>query len=214
MRRVLVAAVPLVMLVGCAANPDATPATETVTVTATAEQGDVPEPGPDSDEEPVEARDPAPDVVGMALNEARDLVREAGYAVDMYDSLKDRAIMMTSNWVVTEQAEDGDTVRLGAEKFADSKEPPEPAVEDTTESGLTKWAARDACEEVGRTNYPYGFKPSWILGNIAERIEGDAWFLKAEVKIKNEYGATLRSTFECTVGGTEKSPEIDSMYVY
>lgn len=35
MRRVLIAAVPLVILTGCAGDPDATPATETVTVTAT-----------------------------------------------------------------------------------------------------------------------------------------------------------------------------------
>ena len=193
MRRALIAAAALALLAGCASGDEPTAA--------------APEPTAEA------AVEPAPDVVGMALDEARALIREAGYEVEMYDSREDRSILMTSNWVVTEQDVDGATVRLGAEKATDG-EAAEPSEPDVTESGLTNWTAREACEEAGLSEFPYGFDPSWVLGAIAARVEGDAWFLKAEVKVENEHGNERRMELECTVGGTDSAPSVESLYVY
>lgn len=194
MRRAVTAAAALALLAGCASTDEAATPTAETSVAATLE--------------------PAPDVIGMPLDEARALVRDAGYEVEVFDSREDRSILMASNWVVTEQETDGETVRLGAEKATDGDDSDEPNEPEVTESGLTNWTAREACEEAGLSEFPYGFDPSWVLGMIAERVEGDAWFLKAEVKVENEYGNERRMELECTVGGTDSAPAVESLYVY
>lgn len=69
-----------------------------------------------------------PDVRGVALDEAQDVLEEAGFArVEDEDHLEDRAIFMSSNWVVVEQSPaPGETiptdtvVRLSVAKIDDA----------------------------------------------------------------------------------------------
>lgn len=95
-------------------------------------------------------------------------------------------------------------------------EPVEDATQpaDTTASGMTAGRAKVACERYAESAYPYGFDPHWILGLIASRAEGDAWFLKADVDVTNEFGAERSTVVECTVSGTDSAPNIDQFEVY
>lgn len=172
----------------------------------------------------------APDVIGQGLKEARNALEAAGFTVVAIDSLEDRSILMESNWVVTDQATDGDTVNLGAKKSTDGQPDvvvPEPVAEATTEpaaeptaasvdgtpSGMTFGMATVVCDRAGDANFTYGFDASWTWGGT-HVVEGDTMFLKAEVDIENAFGNESEATVECRVSGTEAAPVLDSFEVY
>lgn len=95
------AVVGALLLTGCGA--DGTPETPEPDVSVTAAA------------EPVQVE--APDVVGLRLDEARDVLREAGVAVvEEVDVDEGKAVLMASNWTVVDQEQDTDGVRLGVSK--------------------------------------------------------------------------------------------------
>ena len=61
----------------------------------------------------------APDVAGQSLRDARATLEDLGYTVTVHDSMESRAILMESNWVVTDQTVTGATIDLGAKKPLD-----------------------------------------------------------------------------------------------
>jgi hypothetical protein len=76
----------------------------------------------------------APDVVGMALDEAIEHLEALGLTVEASDAVEDRAIMVRANWSVVSQEQDGGTVRLGVNKTRESSPEPEP-VDDAADVG-------------------------------------------------------------------------------
>ena len=168
----------------------------------------------------------APDVIGQNLKDARAALEAAGFAIVATDSLEDRAIIVESNWIVTDQTTDGETVNLGVQKATDGQEsanpsegaaggPADPAAppSNATPSGLTSGTASVACDQVGEADYPYGFDASWLL-NGTQLIEGDTILLKAGVEIENAFGNRAEATVECRVSGTEAAPVVDEFHVY
>ena len=90
----------------------------------------------------------APDVAGQGLGDARATLEDLGYTVTVHDSLESRAILMESNWVVTDQTVAGDTIALGAKK-PDDKTAAEKAAEEAAaaaqaEADAAAQAAADA----------------------------------------------------------------------
>jgi Domain of unknown function (DUF4177) len=85
---------------------------------------------------------------------------------------------------------------------------------DVTASGLEWSTASIACDHYAEAASPYGYDPHWIMGVIAKRIEGDAWFLKVTADVTNEYGTEREAVVECTVSGTEDSPSVDYFDLY
>ncbi|QAB17777.1 hypothetical protein Leucomu_07470 [Leucobacter muris] len=91
---------------------------------------------------------------------------------------------------------------------------PLPAAE-ATSGGMTSGMAEVACENTAREAFPYGVKVHWFTGTIAERLENDVWFIKAEITPKNEYGTKIEGVvMECTVTGSEEAPQILAFDVY
>lgn len=74
---------------------------------------------PDEEPEPVEEPEPepepepelasVPDLVGMTLDQARDLAEEAGVELDEVDANRDRTIWNAENWTVETQSPDAGT---------------------------------------------------------------------------------------------------------
>lgn len=85
---------------------------------------------------------------------------------------------------------------------------------EVTTHGVTESDAMLACARYGGDEFPYGFKDHSILGNIAQNIEKNHWFIKHEVTITNAYNAKIDTVFECTVGGTHAKPSVTEFHVY
>lgn len=116
------------------------------------------------------------------------------------------ASMPTATPVAAETSEA--SVDSPAQTEEPSKEP------DATSHGVTEEDAMLACVRYGDEKFPYGFKDHAILGNIAQYMERNHWFIKHEVTITNAYGTNLDTEFECTVGGTDANPKVTEFYVY
>lgn len=176
-----------------------------------------------------------PDVSGLAGDEAKKNISDAGLEVK-WDA-GDESVSVASNWMVLTQspkagtrvAEDS-TVTLEVESKADetatptatrspaqseSAAPAAPAqAPDTTPSGLDFGWASTACQQYGEQEFPYGFKGHTLIGLLAQEVQGDEIYLKFEADITNMYGAKQKATVECSVGGTNGSPNVTYFIAY
>jgi hypothetical protein len=86
---------------------------------------------------------------------------------------------------------------------------------DATSGGLTATTAQVACDNYANQQFPYGYRPHWIVGVLAEEIQNDRWFLKVEADITDEYGAKAKGVnVECFVSGTAGAPVVDEFNAY
>lgn len=97
--------------------------------------------------------------------------------------------------------------------------PPEPSSTPTpppqTSTGLTYGDATTACDKAAQEAlYPSKWNGDPLIGQIVDRIENDAWFVKYSGTVKSEAGAKLDRVVECTVSGTPDAPKVDSVNVY
>lgn len=84
-----------------------------------------------------------------------------------------------------------------------------------TSQGLTSGYAWSACDMYTEQQFPYGVKLHYLKGKLAERIENDQWFLKAEATITNQFGAEMDGVnVECYVTGTDDNPVVESSHAY
>lgn len=83
-----------------------------------------------------------------------------------------------------------------------------------TSAGLTETSAWLACHAYGEATFRYGWDPHSALGMIAHEIVNDHWFFKLEADVTNQYGAEASGVVECSVGGAEESPVVDSFTFY
>ena len=81
-------------------------------------------------------------------------------------------------------------------------------------TGLTVTYAMAACNERGDQEFRYGYKPHWVLGLLAERIQNDQWFLKVQADVTNAYNATASVNVECYVTGTNEAPTVVEFFTY
>lgn len=84
---------------------------------------------------------------------------------------------------------------------------------DATTRGLGRTDARLTCQRFGKAAFPYGFEDHSILGVINEEIVRNRWFIKHEATITNGFNAERDTVYECTVGGTPKSPRVTDFSV-
>ncbi|MBF4613736.1 PASTA domain-containing protein [Curtobacterium sp. VKM Ac-1376] len=168
-----------------------------------------------------------PNVVGLSAKTIRNLLTEEGFIV----KLKPKAhgpVVMPSHWKVTgqsvkagEQIEPGDKIKLtvklkkkyapGSSKEASATPTADPEV---TSAGLDRAHAGTACDQYGEQQYPYGWKGHTILGVIAAENQGDHYFWKFEADVTNAYNAEAAATVECTVGGSNDTPQVTEFNVY
>ena len=88
-------------------------------------------------------------------------------------------------------------------------------LEDQLNAILNKYIAIKTMENYGKTQYPAGFKMHTLIGVIAEKPEnGNTWFLKYEVTIKNLLGVKYDTVVEASVTGTTENPRLTYFYVY
>ena len=174
-----------------------------------------------------------PDVVGMQADQARNILEDAGFDVEL-DT--DAWVLMESNWTVDTQspkagtkAPDGSTVAVKVSKRVEAEQPeePEPTEEtesetpptdpvdtsDETASGLSFPYAMTTCDQVGLDASTYGWNADFLMDGT-HQMQGDAWFLQAGVTITNEYGTEGRYTVDCLVGGSDETPVVVSFNVY
>lgn len=80
---------------------------------------------------------------------------------------------------------------------------------------LDKYVARNAFEEYGESQYPYGFKCHWFLDlrNEEQTSEG-SWIFKVGVTITNQYGTKLDAIAEGTISGSTANAIVEDFYVY
>lgn len=86
---------------------------------------------------------PAPDTKGMALDQARLALEDAGYELNVRDSRENRSIVAEGNWIITSQNTTGSTATLGARKVTDKSDE-----EIAAEQVAADEAARVAAEQV------------------------------------------------------------------
>lgn len=163
------------------------------------------------------------DVTGMKADDARDALTKAGYVVK-FTTTDGSTVILASNWTVLSQdpaagtpAATGTTVTLTAEKTKKTQaSTPEPSASpaEATTTGLTYAPASVACDNAGKTAFPYGYDPHWILGVIATRVEGDHWFMKYQATVKNQFNAKRDVTIECTVAGSDDAPTVTGFNAY
>jgi hypothetical protein len=175
-----------------------------------------------------------PNVVGLSAKTVRDLLTEEGFTV----KLKPKAngpVIMASHWKVTKQSvkageivEAGDKITLTVKlkkKYAPTPESsaatatavPTPSTEtdpDATSAGLDGAHAAVACDRYGDQQYPYGWKGHIFLGKIASEPQGDHYFVKFEADVTNAFNATAQATVDCTVAGSNESPQVTNFDVY
>ena len=86
------------------------------------------------------------------------------------------------------------------------------AAKDALEDKLRDWAAIGAVRNRGKIECPYGFKLGRLISLTAK--DEDTWFIKAECKVTNGYGAERSSVVEANVTGTTDSPSVTSFELY
>lgn len=93
---------------------------------------------------------------------------------------------------------------------------PTEETEKTTSTGLRGSSALATIDEYGRYQFRYGVKAHWVLGKLAQRIETDRWFLKVEADVTKPMRTTqrLRVNVECSAGGTDEAPLVESFISY
>lgn len=161
-----------------------------------------------------------PNVVGKTLDEARTTLESAGLDVET-EGGGAFGVVVESAWEVCRQEpEAGQTagsvtvfVERDCDGGGDSDEPIDDG-EQATSAGLTATPAQAACDARGESEFPYGFDGHWVLGKLAERLEGDRWFFKVEATVTNEFNAERRINVECFVGGTKDAPVVEKFNAY
>lgn len=112
-------------------------------------------------------------------------------------------------------AKDGNPVP-SEESTKNSKTTNESSTSRSSNTAEAKAEAMTAFERYGKIMFPYGFKPHFILGQIAcDQSSDGSWFLKYECDITNEYGATMKDVVvEATIVGSPENPEVTYFYPY
>jgi Uncharacterized protein conserved in bacteria len=151
-----------------------------------------------------------PDATGKDGASAREILQDLGLAVE-FKSDNGKSVIAASNWtVVSTVPAAGVTLPAGQSVTVNVTKPaatPTVVEQEATSAGLTGTYAQAACDTYGKSQFPYGFKAAWIAGKLADRVENDQWFFKVTAKVKNEYGAQRETTIECTIAGSNESPE-------
>lgn len=166
-----------------------------------------------------------PNLVGMRMDKAAKALDKLKLEWDT-----NKFVIIQKNWWVIKQktkpgtkVESGTTIELTVSKTkpASSKSSPTPTAApvpptDQTSGGLESIFGWHACERVGEDNFPYGFELHYILGQLAQTLDPatDSWYLKAEVSINNEYGATYETVAECNVTGSNEAPVVTNLFIY
>jgi len=168
------------------------------------------------------------ELVNMTLPDAINTLTELGYTatylhadsrLDFTDELSAYTPEELTKWIVlsadvidTENKIVQLTINTSENIAADEAAQ---AVQNTLIAKLEPNSAWEAVEAYGVTQYPYGFKLHWIMGQLAEEAKDEnTWFLKATVTITNEYGAELETVCEADVTGTTENPEVTNFYIY
>ena len=169
-----------------------------------------------------------PDYSGKTLDIAYAELTAAGVKYKAVDTVDDASVWSPKNWVIESHkpaagvsVAEGTTVTFKVSKpgAAEDKAKREKAAKETgpseTTQGLTGTYAQAACDMYAEQEYPYGFKAHWITGKLAERVEGDRYFLKVEADITNAFGAEAKGmNMECFVSGTNDAPDVVEFNVY
>lgn len=159
-----------------------------------------------------------PDYKGQTLDVAAKDLAAHGIKLEAVDMVDAKAVVSKKNWTVDSYdpaagsaVEKGSTVtfQVFKPKAEDSS-----AGADATSLGLGASYAQAACNDRAKSEFPFGYKPHWILGQLAEEIQNDKWFLKVEADVKNAYNAEQSLNVECTVGGTNDRPVVESFSAY
>lgn len=171
------------------------------------------------------------DYSGRNLQEVNAELKKAGLLAEV-TSDSGKTVILDSNWTVVKHTPSagmsvttGETINLtvtkkdaaeSAAKSADAKESEKaPAEKEAALStGLTVTFAMAACNERGDREFRYGYKPHWVFGVLAERIQDDQWFLKVEADVTNASNATALMNVECYVTGTNESPTVVNFLAY
>ena len=91
--------------------------------------------------------------------------------------------------------------------------PSAPSGQSTSSTGLTLSTAERACQLAGVRQYPYGFEPHWSLGLVSADSSSGSWVIKAKADVAAEQGKRAAKVVTCTVGGSDKSPQVASITV-
>lgn len=166
------------------------------------------------------------EVKGLTLDDANKKLKDLGFTNVKSNSADGSNIFFDSSWQVVNQSVEPNTeivsnteivltCRKKSEIEKEEKEkaaaqavtapaPTEQAKTTDPYEGYTyKDGARDAFEEEIKAQCPFGVKFHWIVGNIAERYEGNGeWFFKVKVTIKNAFGTKYDTTAEGRVDVT------------
>lgn len=168
-----------------------------------------------------------PDLTGQTGDVAKKSLEDLGLEVQWDGG--EKSVILPDNWTVdsTDPAagtalEKGATVTVKVSKTqaSSSASPTTDATGASSDAPATPnvpsyGAATVACENVGDAQYPYGFKGHWLVGGIADSVEGSSRFIKATATVENAYGNKMKDlVVECTVSGTEDAPVVDSFNVY
>ncbi|MBS3183466.1 PASTA domain-containing protein [Leucobacter manosquensis] len=156
-----------------------------------------------------------PDVSKLDGAQAEELIESVGLKAEFDGGSK--SVFAPGNWqVMSTSPAIGKKVDLGSKvivKVEKKKYTPPPV--ETTSGGVDAIDAWLACTYYAETQFPYGVKVHSLAGRLAERLENDEWFLKAEITPKNEYGTKVSGmVMECTVAGTQASPQVTSFLAY
>ncbi|MBP2435903.1 hypothetical protein [Microbacterium amylolyticum] len=167
-----------------------------------------------------------PVVAGLPGDEARDLLRDAGFSVSGDGG--DETPVAYANWDATGTtpagtAEEGSAVtlhlvradeRLAAEKEAQEAER-EKEREERDAQPVDGTIAQSLCEQTADREFPYGVKLHWIMDKLADEQTDDGWYLKVGATVTNEFGAEQSGVnVECHVGGTVGNPVMESFLAY
>lgn len=148
---------------------------------------------------------PVPNVIGMAGDDARGTLTDAGYKTEWANP--GPTVVIAGDWVVSGEtprnAAKGATITLTVVRPTVSAAPVE-----ATSKGLTGTAAQAACDRRISQEFPYGADPHWIVGALANEIQNDQWFLKVKATVKNAYNAKRDVDIECRVDGTDDAPQV------
>ena len=94
--------------------------------------------------------------------------------------------------------------------FTTPAKPTVSATPSATPSGLDMAAAMQACDTYANAQYPYGYKPHWIVGLHADQPNAGGRFEKYDADITNAFGASRSMIVDCTVGADGSVTSFDA----
>ena len=177
------------------------------------------------------------DVKGLAADEAKDKLTELGFTniksntsdgsgilfSDLYQVINQNIepnteIISNTEIVLTckskSEIETEEKAKAAAQAIPAQITTQESTPKDQYDSTDYKIDAKYAFEEDIEDQCPFGVKFHWILGNIAQRYEGNGeWFFKVEVTITNAFGAEYDTIAEGRVDVTNGC-NVTYSYIY